>query len=145
MTLVALSAEEISREFVGLPFKDFGRDPREGLDCFGLLLAVWRRLGVEVPDFHYSYSDTSGNYIKLAENWHRFFRPVDERELRLGDAIFFSLVAETVFHVGVFLMPGRFIHCQRHSGVIVSKLSHQYYRRSRKLYYRLKALDVCNA
>lgn len=44
-------ARRIAEGLIGVPFLDGGRDPGEGLDCWGVVLEFYRRrFGVNVPD-----------------------------------------------------------------------------------------------
>lgn len=36
-------------DLIGAPFKSHGRDIKTGVDCYGLVQAVFRREGIELP------------------------------------------------------------------------------------------------
>ena len=46
-------------DLIGLPFIDGGRDPSVGFDCWGLSTEVFRRYGIELPDYKISCEDAS--------------------------------------------------------------------------------------
>ena len=56
---------------------------------------------------------------------------VAKRNLREGDLVFFSSSRsrKKVAHVGIYLKNGKFIHASTSKGVIVSRLSEDYYTR----------------
>ena len=42
--------------YVGLPWREHGRD-RDGVDCWGVLRLIYlERLGIELPSYHSQYS-----------------------------------------------------------------------------------------
>ena len=69
------------------------REPWSGVDCSGLVVAVYRRLGVKLPH----QSD---------ELWHSLYRV---RTLRKGDIVAFGSSGYSG-HVGLYIGHGRFIH-----------------------------------
>lgn len=38
------------KDLIGTPFKEFGRDAKTGLDCYGLVIEVAKRYGKELKD-----------------------------------------------------------------------------------------------
>lgn len=38
----------VAAQLVGIPYKRFGRDYKEGLDCYGLVLEFYKRLGYPI-------------------------------------------------------------------------------------------------
>lgn len=113
----------IIRTFIGIPYKYKGRT-MAALDCWGLLLALYDQLGVQlfdVPSIDYSDTDWSnkgGNF--LAENVWRDWNDVEKPEML--DAILFKNVEGVSRHCGVMLLENRFIHCGKH-GVQVGRLT----------------------
>ena len=53
---------EIS-DLIGVPFVSRGRDPKIGLDCWGLVMEIGRRMGKNIPDF----------YRKNGRGWIKFW------------------------------------------------------------------------
>jgi hypothetical protein len=51
-------------DLIGIPYKPHGRD-ESGLDCFGLILVISKRLGKPLPDVWYERSDPA--LMSLAE------------------------------------------------------------------------------
>jgi hypothetical protein len=41
-------------DLIGIPFLNRGRDPKVGVDCWGLIMLAMDRYGVKVPDFKVS-------------------------------------------------------------------------------------------
>jgi cell wall-associated NlpC family hydrolase len=101
-----------SAEFVGLPWRERGRD-RTGVDCWGLLFLIYASRGVEVQ----SYAD---DYVSVDERervaaiatqaaseseWLQI-NPGEEREF---DALLFKR-AGLATHVGIVVAPGKMLH-----------------------------------
>ena len=61
------SANASFDDLVGIPFLEGGRDPKQGVDCLGIVLLGLKRMGIEADD----------PWNALAIEWHRGWRPTD--------------------------------------------------------------------
>jgi cell wall-associated NlpC family hydrolase len=84
---------KIARTFLHTPYAWGGESRRTGVDCSGLVVAVYRKLGLELPH----QSD---------ELWHTLPRV---KHLRKGDIVAFGSGGSSG-HVGIYIGNGRFIH-----------------------------------
>jgi cell wall-associated NlpC family hydrolase len=84
---------QIARTFLHTRYVWGGESRRSGVDCSGLVVAVYRKLGVELPH----QSD---------ELWHTLPRV---KHLRKGDVLAFGSGGSSG-HVGIYIGGGRFIH-----------------------------------
>ena len=91
-TSLGVRAAKAARTWVGAPYA-WGGSSRSGVDCSGLVVAVYGRLGVSLP--HQSN-----------ELWHGFYRVT---HLRLGDILAFG-AGDSSGHVGIYIGHGRFVH-----------------------------------
>jgi cell wall-associated NlpC family hydrolase len=98
-------------EYVGLPFKDKGRD-RSGLDCWGLLRLVYQeKAGLTLPAFVESYvtqEDTAAVAALIAghsDGW----REVAEPTVKPLDAVL-MLQYGVERHIGVVVKRGLVLH-----------------------------------
>lgn len=102
--------------FMGTPHR-MGGLSRKGIDCSGLLVVAFGKLGVQVPH----------NSEQLA----RLGRIVPGRdELKRGDLVFFIRTYRTsnfITHAGIYLGQGDFIHTSSSRGVMVSSLDDPHY------------------
>lgn len=109
-------------DLIGAPFVDGGRDPETGLDCWGLAMEVFRRYGIQLPDYRIGCLDETG-IDDAAENsrsaWVRCER--DAAPVPCLLAIRFNN-PKLINHTGVYLGAGRFIHTMQKVGVNISRV-----------------------
>jgi cell wall-associated NlpC family hydrolase len=100
--------------YLGTPYR-MGGTSRRGLDCSGLVGAIYGEQGMDLPR-------------TAAEQFHEGVA-VAESDLRPGDLVFFrDTYKRGISHVGIYIGDGRFLHAAgRRHGVIVSELSRPYY------------------
>lgn len=103
-------------DFVGLPFRDHGRD-RAGADCWGgvrLVLAELR--GIVLPDYGDGYRETmdgAGISVAIREGLVRDFQKVDGPQP--FDLVIFNLAGKP-WHVGLVVGRHRFLHWPQPDG-----------------------------
>ncbi len=128
-----MAMEQALGEFYGAPYRSGGTTP-DGVDCSGLIQAVFHRAGVNLP--------------RTVAQQFNAGQPVASGDLRFGDVVFFNrycqtrrdyyaasifppLFADEVCHDGLYLGDGRFIHASPR-GVYVSRLNDETWRLSYK-------------
>jgi hypothetical protein len=92
-----------ARSLVGCRFRPQGREPELGLDCVGLVSAVFEIPPEAVPR---DYRLRGGALERLKSELKRFFRPV--RTAVPGDVLIFEIAADQL-HLGINTDRG-FIH-----------------------------------
>jgi cell wall-associated NlpC family hydrolase len=90
-----------------------GGTTTSGFDCSGFTMFVFGKLGIELPH-------QSGSQYKMGT-------AVSKDELIPGDLVFFNTNGKGVSHVGVMVSDGKFAHASSSKGVVISKLSDDYY------------------
>lgn len=109
LVLVALSQ-------LGIPYLWGGNRPEAGFDCSGLVRYVyWQVMRVNLP--------------RVTWDQARAARPIDLRDLRPADLVFFNTLRREFSHVGLYLGRDRFVHAPATGGVVrVEPLSGDYWR-----------------
>lgn len=106
-------------DLIGVPFVDGGRNPATGLDCWGLSAEVFRRYGVEVPDYKISCEEASlihSEVHKQKRLWRRCEGAIPTPALVV---IRFTVYCD---HTGVYIGQGRFIHTRKEVGVNIDRV-----------------------
>jgi probable lipoprotein NlpC len=129
-----MAIEQALGEFSGAPYRSGGTTPA-GVDCSGLVQALYQRAGVKLP--------------RTVAQQYQAGAPVERNELHFGDVVFFNRYCQTqgrevflagifapssqddVCHNGVYLGGGRFIHASPR-GVFISRLDVEVWRISYK-------------
>lgn len=100
---------------VGMPYH-YGGNGRKGFDCSGLV--------------HYAYAKAGKQVPRTTATLWRAMRPVSERDLRIGDVLFFD-IAGKVSHVGLYIGKRRFVHApSTGSEVTIAELDSDFYRQA---------------
>ena len=125
-----VALERALGEFSGAPYRSGGTTPA-GVDCSGLIQALYQRTGVHLP--------------RTVADQYQAGAPVGREELRFGDVVFFNRYCQTrgrgpylagilspgfedeVCHNGIYLGGGRFMHASPR-GVFISRLDAEVWR-----------------
>lgn len=107
-------------DWLGTPYR-FGSMSKRGTDCSGFVYNLYQKV------YEGGFSRSSAADI-MGET-----KRVNKKELREGDLVFFNIRNRRggrASHVGVYLKDGRFVHASTRYGVIISRLSEPYYKRT---------------
>jgi peptidoglycan endopeptidase LytF len=103
-----------TRHFLGLPYRWGRMSERRGMDCSGLVKALFATLHIDLPR-------TSREQFHAGEN-------VAVENLQAADLLFFSSDGVTPDHVGIYIGNNRFVHAAKKAGhVIITALSQPWY------------------
>lgn len=111
-------------DLIGVPFKNRGRDIRAGFDCYGLVMEVYRRHGMLLPEFTADYDDCDKvSHIihgqTRSDTWQHVSAPLP---VPCVVAIRFGVPAPLVNHTGVYIGDGKFIHIREKTGVCIESI-----------------------
>ncbi len=105
-----------AKRFIGIPYSWGGTSAREGFDCSGLTMAVYKLNGLSLPH------SSRGQYKNGT--------PVNKSSLQKGDLVFFATTrGGRVSHVGIYSGNNQFIHAPgNNKRVCTESLSNSYFR-----------------
>lgn len=121
-------------DLLDVPYALGGEDPETGLDCFGLLKIVYRRLGIEVdfPRFHRQH-DSAPDFLArvITARWSRIQKPSLP-----GDVIYMRGLSGQP-HVAVMISVTHALHTNEFHGVCAVRVSRAGFMRMVEGVYRL--------
>lgn len=108
---------------VGIPFLNRGRNVKEGLDCWGLVMEVFRRRGIILPDFDvdsfaFQAIDALAGEEVGYRTWEEVYRPLDTDAPLV---VLMRMHPVYVTHAGAFLGFNRILHTTKATGSILSR------------------------
>lgn len=110
-------------EYIGIPWKDKGRD-HDGCDCYGLLrLVKGEKEGVWIPSLVEDYItavDLKDVGALMRGEIHRRWLPIDAKEARCFDAAMITVSGED-YHPGVVIEPPFFLNVFAGTATAISK------------------------
>lgn len=107
---------EIS-DLIGVPFVEFGRNPKTGLDCYGLVIEIERRYGKKLNDVVSEKFDSEKLQRTLPKINVRKTEKIEE-----GSILEFYGKRDNRLHVAVSLGGNIFIQSTENQGVRISSL-----------------------
>lgn len=126
-------------DLIGVPFKIHGRDT-DGLDCYGLLIEIAKRLGVKFPDAFYNSINIDGK--DSVYNFLQEKLPIEKIDKLEQYAVLLMFRGGKFTHVGVYLGEGKLIHCTEDCGVCIQDIRH--FEKKIKEIYRIKGIKNGN-
>lgn len=102
-------------EWLGTKYKYAG-ETRAGIDCSGFVSEMYKQV--------YCITLNGGS-----RDIYPVTNPVEKNELKEGDLLFFKIKQGQISHVGIYLGNNKFAHASVKSGVIISDLDEEYYKR----------------
>lgn len=112
--------------WLGTPYKYAGQEKGRGTDCSGLVMRVYEDVaGAKLPR----------NSAKQAE----FCESLRDEDVAPGDLVFFATGKDPdrISHVGIMLDEENFIHASTSKGVVISKVTANYYMRTFMMFGRV--------
>lgn len=91
-----------SKMFLGLPYLDKGQTT-DGFDCSGFVKYVYSHFGMDLPR-------TTYDQVKMGTR-------IAKGDLKPGDIVFFG-TENNVYHDGIYIGGGRFIHSPKSGDVV---------------------------
>jgi len=112
-------------DLIGAPFVYGGRDIK-GFDCFGLIMEMLKRNGVQAHDFGWSDESTQIQNMMIGAAETSMW----QKGVMKKNSILLFRVGRFVRHVGFYLGNGKFIHCwERSNGVVIERFNEDWQNR----------------
>ena len=108
-------------DLIGSEYKLHGRTKADGFDCYGLVMEVQKRIGVNLPDLDYQ-SDSPELFISFLNKFKT------ERKIKKignyieGAILLFENGKGLRNHIGVYVGDGCFVHCNK-AGVHIDRVT----------------------
>lgn len=115
-------------DLVGRRFKEGATGPAEW-DCWGLAVEIFRRFGIELPDYRLNCESVAGGF---AENRGEWLRCAGEIPV---PALLVFTTQGICDHIGVYLGAGKFIHAHESAGVVIARTDHIFWKKRIEGYY----------
>ncbi len=105
-----------AKSFLGTPYR-YGGTTRNGVDCSGLVTAVYREFDISLPR-------SSADQSRVGDG-------VNRSNLEPADLVFFKTSGSgTISHVGIYIGDGKFIHASTSARKVrIDYLDDDYFRR----------------
>ena len=102
---------------IGVPYVWGGSQTNKGLDCSGLVQAVYQQAsGLLLP--------------RRAAEQAAAATPITDQELRPGDLVFFNTLKRAFSHVGIYVGEGKFVHAPKPGAAVrVEDMTKRYWQR----------------
>ena len=130
--------QAIVRKYLNVRYNLRGRDIKDGLDCYGLIIAVYKDLGFTLLDIEEEYNEDWAwqGRNHFIENYHNQWVKVEWP--RFLDVVLFKNSKGIANHGGIVLRADKFLHCSK-VNVTVGRLSDDQWQRRIEGFYHLKA------
>lgn len=123
-------------DLIGKQFQSGGRGP-DIFDCWGLVREIYRRYGVELPDYSIA-ADACQRIEGQIEDEKTSKRWVQIVEPEIPCIVLLRCHPDFVQHLGVYIGAEKFLHirAEKEKGVVVNRLDDPLWRRRFKGFWK---------
>jgi len=119
-------------DLLGKPFVDGGRGP-DSYDCYGLATEIFRRHGIELPDYRISCENASKINSTIDEEKNKW---IECEKPEVPSVVVLRFNSRYFNHVGVYIGSGKFIHTAKKTGVRIDRIDDIYWKNRIEGYYK---------
>jgi len=102
-------------KWIGVPYRHAGKT-KYGVDCSGFVTQIYNLI------YSRKLGGGAGDIFKLTS-------PIDKKDLKEGDLVFFKIRHSSISHVALYLSNNKFVHATTAYGVRIDDLDTPYYLR----------------
>lgn len=127
----------LDTKLLKVPFLKGGRDRTQGLDCWGMVMEVFRGIGVHVPELGVTM-DHPASVDALVEAQTQVLPTWEEVPEPRPEEFTLVLLRNGKYwnHAGVHLPDGRVIHTTEATGPVVERMDGPLWRHRPRRYFR---------
>lgn len=135
MGCVVVGIPDFASKYVGMPFKQHGRD-MSGADCYGLHWIIGTvEYGQTLPKYDVEYADAHDRNEVGTLIRHEMSACWEECEAENGSLILLRVMGQP-WHVGTVIAPGIFIHIIEGSNACIERYDSKNWNRRLLGFYR---------
>jgi len=113
--------KDIIRKYLGVKFSHLGRDPKEGLDCYGLIICVFKDLGHDLNDLeNYEMDFNLHGKDYFIEHYHEQW--IEVAVPHRFDVVLYKAGNGIVNHAGLVISGNRCLQATK-AGVVITRLN----------------------
>lgn len=115
--------DKLFEDLIGIPYLRHGRDPKVGLDCYGVVRITSERMGYVSPDYGNPTNDPSFlTAMKSSEQVKELYETLEKPVP--GCLVTFCIIPPYSTHIGVVLDDcNQFLHVMRDKNVCIERLN----------------------
>ena len=129
--------DERIKNLIGMKFEDGGRGP-DSYDCWGLVREIYKRYGIELPDYNISCYDNF-NVTKEMENNRPFWQKISVDNAPVPCIVAFRVSSPMVNHVGIYLGENKFIHTREKAGAVIEDITSPAWKHRIEGFYSIRS------
>lgn len=129
-TFTRLQAVKYAREWIGTPYRHQACVKNHACDCIGLIIGVWRDLGLDVPKnfklptYTPFWAEETQESL-MTDMSREYLIEQDVNDLYIGDIVMYRMSRRApTKHAAIIVSPNRIVHAYNRNGVVETPFLH---------------------